>query len=211
MSSMPQPPRRITREEYLERERTADTRGEFLDGEIVAMAGATREHVRIVSNLIARLDEQLRGRPCDVYPNDLRVSIDSGRSYVYPNIVITCGDEVFDGEQILTNPVVLIEVDSSTMKLHNRSTKFFAYQSIECLREYVLISTEMQLIEVYSRCDPTTWRYDSSPFLSPSIFLPSIECRLTLDEVYSRVDVPVDRPEWPGDEPRRSGEPTPAV
>jgi Uma2 family endonuclease len=205
MSSMPQPPQRLTREQYLERERLAETRSEFHDGQVVAMAGATRAHVRIVSNLVARLDEQLRDRPCDVYSSDLRVSIESGRRYVYPDMIVTCGDEAFENDQTLLNPVVVIEVLSPSTELYDRNTKFLAYQTIGSLREYVLISTSMRRIEVYRRGAGNAWEYESCPVSPSPVALRSIECVLGLDEVYSRVDVPALPPEIKDDRERERG------
>lgn len=49
----------VSPEEYLERERQAENKNEYRNGEIVAMSGASRWHMRIVTNLIAVLDHTL--------------------------------------------------------------------------------------------------------------------------------------------------------
>ena len=63
----------LTEEGYLTIERQAEFRSEFYQGEMFAMAGASRRHNRIVTNLVTALDNQLRARPCNVYSDDMRV------------------------------------------------------------------------------------------------------------------------------------------
>ena len=90
MSSVPK--LRFTPEEYLELERKAEYKSEYLDGEIFAMAGARREHNLIVSNVIASLHSQLRGRACETYPSDMRVKVTATGLRTYPDVVVVCGD-----------------------------------------------------------------------------------------------------------------------
>src|SRR5713101_2103114 len=84
----------ITEEEYLTVERKADTKSEYYAGEVFALAGASRPHNRIVTNLVVALDSQLKNRPCNVYSSDMRVRVSSGL-YTYPDVVLTCGEEIF--------------------------------------------------------------------------------------------------------------------
>ncbi|MGH2602852.1 MAG: Uma2 family endonuclease, partial [Dehalococcoidia bacterium] len=83
MASQPAP--LFTPEEYLALERSADTKSEYIDGLLVAMSGATRAHILINVNISSALHGQLRGRPCEVYVQDMRVRIAEGRMYAYPD------------------------------------------------------------------------------------------------------------------------------
>ena len=119
----------LTEEEYLAAERQAEFRSEYFAGEMFAMTGATRQHNRIVTNLVARLDEQLREGPCNVYANDLRVKVESTGLYTYPDVIVTCGQEKFadDVFDILLNPLVIIEVLSDSTEAYDRGKKFEHY------------------------------------------------------------------------------------
>ena len=72
-----------TAEEYLAFERSAEFKHEYISGEIVEMSGATREHNLITGNIARRLGNQLEGKPCETYSNDMRVRTTPG-DYTYP-------------------------------------------------------------------------------------------------------------------------------
>ena len=188
------PPRslRMTPEQYLTCERLAETRSEFHDGELVSMAGARPRHILIVTNLIVSFYKQLDESGCKVYSNDLRVGDPSQRRYYYPDLAIVCGPEEFEegSDDVLVNPVVLVEVLSPLTERIDRDLKVQRYQLIDSLREYVLVSTQRRRIEVYRRGDEGTWLYESYPFKPWPARLASVECRLDPDEVYRNVDVP---------------------
>ena len=119
-------------EEYLRLEPTVDDKQEYVSGGVVAMAGATREHNEIVSNLIFAVRNCLKDKPCSIYPSDLRVTTPAHRSYFYPDATIVCGDAqlqeaVFD---TLLNPLVIFEVMSEATQNVDRGYKFFHYQQI---------------------------------------------------------------------------------
>src|SRR5947209_20458068 len=102
----------VTPEEYLSLERQAEHKSEYYDGEIFAMTGASRKHNLITTNILGSLWQQLKGKPCEVYPSDMRVRVPSANLYTYPDIVVVCGEPQFEDEQVdtLLNPTLLIEV-----------------------------------------------------------------------------------------------------
>jgi Uma2 family endonuclease len=180
----------VSRAEYLRRERLAEFRSEYHGGQVVAMAGASRKHSRIVTNLVRSLDNQLLVRPCNTYSSELRVSVRGGEHYVYPDVVVTCGQEEFEDEKFdtLVNPLAIIEVLSPSTEAFDRGDKFLDYQSIPSLREYVLVSQSPRRLEVFRKQPDGTWLYQSSPFSPPPLVLQSIDCALTPDEVYHKVE-----------------------
>jgi Uma2 family endonuclease len=115
----------LTPEEYLTIERKAEYRSEYYAGEMLAMAGATRRHNRIVSNLVIRLGVQLEDLPCNIYSTGMRVKVPATGLYTYPDLVVTCGEELFDGSEndVLLNPLLIIEVlsDSTRLTIEARS------------------------------------------------------------------------------------------
>src|SRR5918993_391139 len=110
----------LTEEEYLALERRAEFRSEFHRGETLVMAGASRRHNRIVTNLVTAMDNQLRKRPCNVYSNDMRVKIPDTGLFTYPDLVVTCGKEEFadDQQDTLLNPLVILEVLSDSTEAY---------------------------------------------------------------------------------------------
>src|SRR5262249_39888199 len=120
---------RFTPEEYLALERAAERRSEYYAGEIFAMGGASRKHIVIVANISGQLWSQLKGRPCRVYPNDMRVKVSPTGLYTYPDVAVVCGLDQFDDDHqdTLLNPTVIIEVLSKSTEAYDRGKKFEHY------------------------------------------------------------------------------------
>jgi Uma2 family endonuclease len=180
----------LTEEEYLAIERQAEFRSEYFAGEVFAMAGASRRHNRIVTNLVAALDSQLKARPCNVYSNDMRVKVQDTGLFTYPDVVLTCGEERFeDGENdILLNPLVIVEVLSDSTEAYDRGKKFENYQSIESLKEYLLVSQNSQRVEQFVRHSGRNWIYSEAHEPGEIIMIQSIECELKLEDIYLKVE-----------------------
>src|SRR4051794_5080983 len=180
----------VTTEEYLAAERLSETRSEYLDGGVYPMTGGTANHIRIISNITAELNTQLRGRRCDVFPVDMKVRLPDSQKFFYPDVTVVCGDlQFYDGRKdIILNPVLVIEVLSPSTEAFDRGAKFRAYQTIETLKEYALVSQDKPLVEQYIRDEGGEWRYKAAEGLESSLTLPSIDCTLKLGAVYDKVD-----------------------
>jgi Uma2 family endonuclease len=134
----------LTPEEYLAIERDSAEKHEYVAGEVVAMAGASRRHNLIQTDTGTSLNVQLRDRPCEVYPSDMRVKVSTLGIYTYPDITVVCGEpDLEDAEQdTLLNPTVIIEVLSPATERYDRGLKFHRYQLIPSLRDYLLIAQD---------------------------------------------------------------------
>lgn len=186
----PQAKSYLTPEEYLAIERRSETKSEYLDGEMFAMTGGTRRHSLAIGNLVRELSLQLKKRPCQVYPSDLRVHIPATGLYTYPDVIVVCGEPRFQDENqdTLLNPTVIIEVLSPTTEAYDRGKKFQHYQSIESLVEYLLVSQSEPRIEQFLRQDDNRWLLAAATGLDTTLALPSIRCELALVEVYDKVN-----------------------
>jgi len=175
--------------EYLAIERAAEERSEYLDGEMVAMTGGSRNHGLIVGNLLRELGSQLRDRPCEVYPTDLRVQVSHTGLYTYPDVVVVCGEPRFEDEQLdtLLNPTVILEVLSPTTESYDRGRKFEHYRTLGSLAEYLLVSQAQPRIERFLRQDDGLWLFGDAAGLESALTMPSIGCELKLAEVYAKV------------------------
>lgn len=180
----------LTEEEYLALERRAEFRSEYYAGEVFALAGASRRHNRIVSNLVITLGLQLRDGPCNVYSTDMRVKVTSTGLYTYPDVVVTCGAERFaDGESdVLLNPLVLIEVSSDSTEAYDRGKKFEHYRSIESLKEYLLVAQNSPRVEQFVRQSEKNWLYSEIDAPGARIKIQSVECELKIEDIYLKVE-----------------------
>lgn len=179
----------ISPEEYLERERKAEFRSEYFRGEMVAMSGATRWHGRIVTNLVRDLGQQLRSRDCNVYSSELRVCISETGVYAYPDIVVTCGEENFRDSTLdtLLNPVVIVEVLSTSTENYDRGAEFESYRSIPSLMEYLMVAQDKTHLEQYTRQPNGRWLLADHSDPSTRMHLECLGIDLQLADVYEKV------------------------
>lgn len=181
----------LTPEEYLAFERKATTKHEYLNGQIIAMSGASREHNLITVNTVNQLYTQLIDGACETYVSEMRVKNYQTDSYTYPDIVVVCDeprfeDDVFD---TLLNPIVLIEVLSPSTEAYDRGEKFAHYRQIASLQEYVLVSQDRISVEHYLR-QGTQWLLTEFRGLEEVLSLISIGCELRLQDIYRRITFP---------------------
>ena len=181
---------RYTPEQYLEMDRQAETRSEYVSGEILAMADASRQHNRITINISSALSSRLAGTPCEPFATDLRVKGRSTGAYVYPDAVVGCAPLEFEDSalDVLLNPVVIMEVLSPSTESKDRGWKFAHYRRIETLKEYLLIAQHKPFIEHYTRGDSDQWILTEIEGLNSTVSLTSIGCELPLSEIYARVE-----------------------
>lgn len=178
----------ITPEAYLALERRAQYKSEYINGEILAMSGASHAHNIITVDITTELNIQLRKRGCDIYSGDMRVRTNPTSSYFYPDVVVVCDkprfeDNVFD---TLLNPILIVEVLSPSTETYDRGEKFAHYQEFVSLQDYILVAQDRMHV-VHHRLIETQWV--QKEFYTPDdvLTLDSIECKLPLRDIYTRV------------------------
>ena len=183
---------RLTPEEYLAIERKAEYKSEYLDGEIFAMTGASREHDLIASNIIREISLQLKGHLCEVYPSDMRVRVPATSLYTYPDVVVVCNEPKFEDGYIdtLLNPTLIVEVLSESTESYDRGKKFGYYRTMLTLGEYLLVAQDEYRVEQYVRQTDERWLLSDIRSLDGKVELASIPCVLALREVYDKVVLP---------------------
>ena len=188
MSAVPKT--HYTSEQYLQLDRQAEFRSEYVNGEILAMAGASREHNRITLNIGAALTFQLRGQACEPFTSDLRVKGRTTGAYLFPDVVVGRAPLEFEDSRldILLNPVVVMEVLSPTTEADDRSWKFAHYRRLPTLQEYVLLSQHQPFVEHYTRQANGLWKLAELVGLEAILRLPSLGCELPLSEIYERIE-----------------------
>jgi len=187
--ALPQSLQPMTEAEYLAFERESDIKHEFVDGEIFAMAGASWHHTVIVANINTHLNIELENSSCISVTNDMKVYVASEKSFRYPDVVVVCGDPQFrEGEpDVLTNPIVIFEVLSPSTELRDRSIKYFEYQQIQSLQDYILVAQDTYRMEIFSRTNTKGWLHTMTSNLDDALTIPSIDIMLKLNAVYQPV------------------------
>jgi Uma2 family endonuclease len=197
--AIPNPDHRLfTIDEYLALERTDEERHEYLDGCVYAMAGESPDHGRICTNLTRRLAEQLDGTGCEIFAKDTKVrcgpSPRPGQSmqglFAYPDLVVVCGALQFHDQvqDVLLNPLVIVEVLSPSTEAFDRGEKFRRYRRwLPTLTDYVLVAQDRPVIDHYQRQEGDNWLLRTLEGLDARLELTSIACTVPLSQVYDRI------------------------
>ena len=181
---------RLSPQEYLELERKAEFKSEFLDGEMFAMAGGTPQHSLIATNLASEFSSRLKAHTCTAYNADLRIKIEETGLFTYPDLSVICGPLQFaEGtNDTVLNPTLLVEVLSNSTEAYDRGKKFENYRQIPELREYLLVSQKEPRIEQFVRQEKEQWLLLEAAGLEATLALPSLEIKISLAEVFAGVE-----------------------
>lgn len=190
--------KKYTPEEYLALEDEAEYKSEYWNGYIIPLhggeppilAGADVNHVQIVTNLTETLSPRLKKKSCRTFSNDLKIWIPNRGKFFYPDVLVVCGKLEFYQKRrdTIINPKLIIEVLSDSTASFDRSEKFWLYQTLETLREYVLISQDKAVVEQYIRRDDNNWIYKATIGNSSIVDFESVETKVNLNEIYDLVE-----------------------
>ncbi|HXH71105.1 MAG TPA: Uma2 family endonuclease [Pyrinomonadaceae bacterium] len=190
-----------TLEEYAELEKSSEERLEYFDGNVWSMAGASPTHEEIVINTATELKNKLRGKNCRVFGSNLRVKVPIYKPYRYPDVTALCEQPIYEdfyGLKMLINPNLIVEVLSDSTEAFDESDKFTYYKSIESFTEYLLISQNRPHVALFTKQDETVWLHREYNSLDESVYLSSLDCEISLAEIYSNIEFPeVEHPRFP--------------
>ena len=184
-------PRWISVLEYLQAERKAETKSEYVNGEIFAMAGTTLSHARITTALVSEIRRQLGSGPCEVLSSDIRIRVEASNLYTYPDLTLVCEEPAVDPNDVcaITNPSVLFEVLSESTESWDRGGKFAHYRLLPSLREYVLVSQSEPRVERFVRSGED-WVLTEFVGLEAVFALSTLDVSVPLSRIYERVEFP---------------------
>jgi Uma2 family endonuclease len=179
------PGRKATYAEYLALERSSETKHEYVNGELYAMAGGSPEHARLASKLGQLLRNALAGRPCETFSSDARVRVEATERSAYPDLTIVCGalETSPSDPDAIVNPTVLVEVLSPSTETTDRLEKWAHYRRIPSLQAYVLVAQGEARLETYRR-DGRRWIYEEA---GPGevVRIGGIEVDVAIDALYA--------------------------
>ena len=174
-------------EEYFALEKAGDARFEYWDGEIVCMSGGSRSHYRISGNVYYALARALNGGPCQPFTGDAPIWTPARPPYRYPDASVACGEPEYinkSGLDALVNPVLVVEVTSPSTAAQDEGPKFIAYQAIQTLRDYLLVSQDEPRVTHYARLEDGGWKRRDITDLDASVELEPVGCALRLRDIY---------------------------
>lgn len=179
-----------TYDEYRRFERDSNVKHEYLDGQILAMAGRSPEHATLAAALITELGRQLASGPCHMFTSDLRIRVVATGLATYPDVTVICGDLERDPDDRnnAVNPTLLIEVSSPSTEHYDRGAKAEHYRRIPSLREYVIVSQKERRIEVWRPDQGDGWHVEIAK-RGGRLELGAIGVVLDVDVVYDRSPV----------------------
>lgn len=186
---------KYTLEEYLQMELENDTRYEFYDGELFPVTDASIAHNQILANTQFEITSGLRknAKGCQSLSSTQKIHAKKNSLYCYPDLVIVCGKiETLEGQKdVITNPIVLVEVLSPSTRNYDLGDKFRLYTDIPTLKEYICISSERILIEKFEILNGF-WTLKTYSELTDSMTINSLDQTIQLSEIYTNVDFTLD-------------------
>jgi Uma2 family endonuclease len=182
MSSLPDAP--LTEEQYLRIEREAEFKSEFHDGRMYAMAGGSANHALLGARIGSLLYYQMPSE-CRVYSSSLRIK--AGALYTYADCCVISGKPHCFGDQkdVVTNPLLIVEVLSPSTEAYDRGKKFESYRMIESFREYLLIHQDRRHVEHYSKQDDGSWVLREHSGVEGSVSIARLGVQISLGELYA--------------------------
>jgi Uma2 family endonuclease len=174
----------ITVEEYLEVCRNnPDIHYEYTDGQVTMLAGGTLNHAKIALNIASKLKQALHG-PCQPFTSDAVLKL-SSRRCVLPDVTITCDERDLANNEYLQYPCCIFEVLSPSTEATDRGRKFNDYQKCLTIQEYILVSSQEPLIEVFKREKDPLWTYRA--YRDGEVSLSSIGVSLQIEDIYQNI------------------------
>ncbi|MGI0480507.1 Uma2 family endonuclease [Geminocystis sp. CENA526] len=179
----------ITVEEYLAQEEISEEKNEFIEGEIVKMAGASANHNRLAVNFTRLLPLEINGQSYEIFVSDMKLLPPHGDNYFYPDVMVIKGEPCFTNEKqtAVTNPCLIAEILSNSTEGFDKNQKFAFYRTIPELKEYILISQEDYRVELYRKVGKHQWLLTELVSQQDVLTLESVEVEISLADLYKRV------------------------
>ena len=189
MSAIPKQEVFMSEQAYYELEKQTNTRHEYIDGYVYAMVGGSFNHGTLVGAIAGEIRNHLKGKTCRVFSESIKVKIPSiyhakESRYFYPDVVVDCTIDKADGN-MLTTPVLVVEVLSASTHKYDETTKFQVYATIPTLQEYILVEQDFVRIEIQRK--RTNWAVEKY-FLGDKITFETLALTLDVEELYQHVD-----------------------
>jgi len=177
----------MTVEEYLDFEERSEIRHEFINNQLIPMPGTTDYHNQICQNLSFLLRMLLKMQGFRIFVEGVKVQITHHRDYTYPDVFVTSDPRDLEDRYIKKHPAVIFEVMSKTSRIEDSTDKFIRYKNIESLRNYILVDSEKQLVEVRVKLENGDWESETYLPANARFPVPTLGIELSFEGVYEGV------------------------
>ncbi len=181
--------KKYSKEEYFIMEEKASEKHEFHDGEILMMSGGSGKHSLLGARIGAMFTTAFLEKGCYIFNSDMKVELAKFNQYVYPDTSVVCGEinYVQGREDVIDNPIIIVEVLSPSTESYDRGLKFFKYRSLDSLKVYILISQELKFVEVFTKNQDKIWQMESFHGDEKEFKLLDVEGTFSIDFLYQRI------------------------
>ena len=172
--------------EYFLLEEAGDVRHEFINGNLIEMSGASREHHKICKNLLRFLENCLKEKEYEVFIENMKVKIPNESQFYYPDIFVTREAETDENKYVQFEPELIVEVLSETTRSKDMVDKFIQYRKIQTLNYYMIVEPEKCLILCHSKDEKGEWDMVSYTKMDEIIPLPKLHVSIPVAAVYHK-------------------------
>jgi len=182
----------VSAEKYLEAERLAESKSDYLNGIVVGKTGATHRHNLIVMNVLNRVFNAFENRPCVVFGSDMKVRIEKANCFRYPDVSALCGPIDFHDavQDVYANPQFICEVLSPSTSRTDKNEKFAEYRLIETFTEYLIVEQDKMEVELHRKGNEGVWTSQTYGEIDDVIGLESINISLSMRHIYAKIEFP---------------------
>ncbi len=168
----------VSVEDYLEGEKDAAVKHDYVRGEVYALAGASDVHNTIAGNIHTVLNLAARRTGCRTYMSDMKVRIDE--IFYYPDVMFVCDDG--PDPYYKDNPCVLAEVLSPSTARTDTNEKRYTYLTLPSLKLYLLVDSRRRFVWGYYRTK-TGW-HERVFAEGESVPVPCADLELSMADIY---------------------------
>ena len=181
---------KMTTEEFLVWERQQTERHEFYAGEVFSQSGGTRKHSLIGTNIVSTIVSMLKGHDCQAHGSDMRVHVEATGYQAYPDVSVVCPPIEGVAEDVISNPILVVEVLSPSTADFDRGGKFGHYRQIPSLKEYLVFWQDEVRVEQHTRTEDGLWLLREINGIDSRLHLASLRVPLAMRDVYDKVEFP---------------------
>jgi Uma2 family endonuclease len=173
----------------------SDAKHEYIDGDIIRLAGAHPNHNSVSVNLIGELRDGLKRnhKNCRVYNSDQRAKSlqkSSGKlGYFYPDVLVVCGKPQFanDNPPTLLNPTLVAEVLSEATRDYDFGRKLNFYRSNPAIQDVLFANYDKAALSLFHR-NGDEWILRDFFSIESTLLIPTLDLEIPLSEIYRDVD-----------------------
>ena len=168
----------LSMEDYLEGEKDASVKHEYVHGEVFALAGASDVHNTVAGNIHTVFNLAARQKGCRAYMSDMKVRV--GDAFYYPDVMFVCDDG--PDPHYKTKPCIIVEVLSPSTLRTDTNEKRYAYLGLPSLELYLLVDSRRRFVWGLYRTK-TGWQ-ERAFGEGDAVSVPCAEVELTASDIY---------------------------